>query len=293
MEARALAANIELNMLVQTRRALRLLLAQPAARAPGLAHVRDLEIAGAAGSLRARYYEPAHADPGPLLLFFHGGGFVCGDIDTHDSITSWLAKTSGLRVLSVGYRLAPETLFPGQIDDARAACAWALSAAGSFGAASEKLCVGGDSAGAYLAMTCALELNARRAGTVPAQALLYPLVHIDRTLWAEEELRNFRFVGRLATLYIAAKLGAEHFPSLLELDLTHAPATVLASGGALDPVRADVKTLATALKAAGVRVAEKKYPVLMHGGLNFTAVSKLAVNALTDVGAALREELAR
>ncbi|MES1199005.1 MAG: alpha/beta hydrolase [Pseudomonadota bacterium] len=291
MEARAFAATVERNLLLQTRRGLKLLLAQPAARARGLAEVRELEVQGAAGPLRARYYEPADAGAGPLLLFLHGGGFVCGDIDTHDSITSWLAKTSGLRVLSVGYRLAPETPFPGQIEDARAACAWALNVAPSFGADAESLVLSGDSAGAYLAMTCAVDLNTQRPGTARAQALLYPLVHIDQQLWAEEELRNFRFVGRLAALYIAAKLGAEHFPSLLDLDLTRAPPTIMASGGALDPVRADVKTLATALSAAGVRVVEKKYPVLMHGGLNFTAVSGLATGALSDIGAALRAEL--
>lgn len=293
MEAKAIAANIERNVLTQTRRTLRLILARPEARAAGLAEIRDLDVEGAAGPLRARYYRPSDAGDTPLLVFLHGGGFVCGDIDTHDSITSWLAKTSGLRVLSVSYRLAPETAFPGQIDDARAACAWALNAAGAFGAKPEQLVLSGDSAGAYLAMTCAVELNAQRRGAVPAQALLYPLVHIDKTLWAEEELRNFRFVGRLATLYIASALGAEHFPSLLDLDLSLAPTTVLASGGALDPVRADVKTLAGALHGAGVRVIDKKYPVLMHGGLNFTAVSKVAVNALTDVGEALKAELAR
>ncbi|MEJ0060016.1 MAG: alpha/beta hydrolase fold domain-containing protein [Terricaulis sp.] len=286
MQASALAAKAELMMLAQTRGALRTILARPAARAKGLARIEEMRVPGADGDLRARLYEPADADDAPLILFFHGGGFVCGDIDTHDSLTSWLAKTSGARVLSVGYRLAPETRFPGQIEDARAACAWALNAA------PERLVVSGDSAGAYLAAFCALELNMQRPGTVPAQALFYPLVHLDHMLWAEEEVRNFRFLGRLAALYIAAKLGAERFPSLLELDLARSPTTILAGGGALDPVRADVRAYAEALRGQGVRVIEKKYPVLMHGGLNFTSVSKMAVNVIGDVGAALRAEFA-
>lgn len=280
-------------ILAQTRRAIRALLAVPRARAPGLAVVRDLEVPGAAGPLRGRYYEPPDALDAPLILFLHGGGLVVCDIDTHDSICSWIAKTSGARLVSVGYRLAPETPFPGQLDDARAICAWALGAGASFGAQPEKLVVAGDSAGAYLAALCALDLNKQRPGTVPLQVLLYPLVHLSDSLWAEEELRNFRFLGRLAVLYMAAKLGAEAYPSLLDLDLSAAPTTILAGGGPLDPVRADVKGLAAALKAAGVRVVEKKYPVLAHGELNFTAFSRTAVTALSEVGALVRAELIR
>jgi len=116
--------SVESAILAQTRRGLRTLLAVPAARAAGLAKVEDLAIPGPAGPLPARYYEPQNASDAPLLVYFHGGGFVCCDIDTHDSICSWLAKSSGGRVLSVGYRLAPEAAFPAQLEDARAACAW-------------------------------------------------------------------------------------------------------------------------------------------------------------------------
>ncbi len=286
------AEKIEAAILAQTRRALRMLLAVPAARASGLARVEDLELPGAAGPLRARYYQGADAEGAPLVVYFHGGGFVCGDIDTHDSICSWLAQSSRGRVLSVGYRLAPETRFPGQIEDARAACAWALHRGQGFGAAPGRIALAGDSAGAYLAATLALELNRAAPGSVALQVLLYPLVHVQDSLWAEEELRNFRIIGRVAALYIARSLGAEQLPSLLDVDLAAAPATILAAGGPLDPVRADVKAFAEALARAGVRVVERKYPVLMHGGLNFTAYSKTATKALAEVGALMRAELA-
>lgn len=285
--------DVEQALLRQTRRAIRTVLARPSARAPGLAHIRELEAAGAVGPLRARYYEPADAVDAPLVVYFHGGGFVCCDIDTHDSICSWLAKSSAMRVLSVGYRLAPETRFPAQFDDARAACAWALEAGANFGARPGQVILSGDSAGAYLAMSTAIHFNTAKPGSVPLQTLLYPLVHIQDSLWAEEELRNFRFVGRLAVIYIAKSLGAENFPSLCDLDLAHAPSTVLAGGGPLDPVRADVKTLSGALRSAGVRVVEHKYPVLMHGGLNFTAFSKTATDVLSQTGASMRAEWER
>lgn len=283
--------SVETAMLQQTRRGLRTLMAVASARAPGLAKVEDCEIPGPATPLRTRYYEAADASAAPLILYFHGGGFVCCDIDTHDSICSWLARAAGARLLSVGYRLAPETRFPGQIEDAGAACAWALEHAEAFGAAPGKLVLSGDSAGAYLAAGQSLELNARRPGAVALQVLLYPLIHVEDTLWAQEELRNLRFLGRLACIYIARSLGAENLPSLLDLDLSHAPTTIVAGGGAMDPVRADVKSFAGALRQAGVKVIERKYPVLMHGGLNFTAFSKTATAALCEVGALVKTEL--
>jgi acetyl esterase len=289
----SMTQNAERAILAQTRRGLRTLLAVPAARAGGLARVEELSIPGPNGQLRARYYEAKNAKAAPLLVYFHGGGFVCCDIDTHDSICSWLAKSSQGRVLSVGYRLAPETPFPGQLDDVRAACAWAFQNAQRLGASPDRLALAGDSAGAYLAVTMSLEINRGTPGAIALQVLLYPLVHVQDSLWADEELRNFRFLGRVACLYIARSLGAEALPSLLDVDLSAAPPTIVAGGGPMDPVRADVKAFVEALRKAGVEVKEKKYPVLMHGGLNFTAYSKTAVNALQEVGELVRAELAR
>ncbi|MBN8606026.1 MAG: alpha/beta hydrolase fold domain-containing protein [Caulobacterales bacterium] len=283
----------ELAVLEQTRRAMKAMLVTPKARAPGLAKVQELEIPGPAGPMRARYYEAADAGGAPLVLFFHGGGFVTCDIDTHDSICSYLAKAASGRVLSVDYRLAPETRFPGQIEDARAACAWAFQNAPRFGAPSDKLVLAGDSAGAYLAATMALEINRATPGAAPLQVLLYPLIHVQDSLWAEEEVRNFRFLGRVAAFYIARSLGAEALPSLFDVDLAVAPTTIVAGGGPLDPVRADAKAFVDALRKAEKRVLERKYAALTHGGLNLTHYSKLAVKALEEVGGLIRQELAR
>jgi acetyl esterase len=289
----SMVQTVESAILAQTRRGLRTLLAVPGARAKGLARVEDIEIAGPAGPLRARYYEAKGAGDQPLLVYFHGGGFVCCDIDTHDSVCSWLAQSSQGRVLSVGYRLAPEARFPAQLEDARAAMAWAFDDASRFGATPGKLAIGGDSAGAYLATTMALEINCARPGAIALQVLLYPLIHVQDSLWADEEVRNFRFLGRVACLYIARSLGAEALPSLLDVDVSAAPPTIVAGGGPMDPVRNDVKAFIERLRNAGVRVSERKYPVLMHGGLNFTAYSKTATSALQEVGALVRAELSR
>lgn len=284
--------DLEAAILAQTRRGLRTLLAVPSARAKGLARVQDVAIPSpAGGDLRARYYEAADAEFAPLIVYIHGGGFVCCDIDTHDSICSWLAKSSRGRVLSISYRLAPEARFPAQIEDVRVACAWAFKNAARFGALPNRIALAGDSAGAYLAATMSLEINRVTPDAVALQILLYPLVHVHDSLWADEELRNFRFLGRVACLYIARSLGAEALPSLLEVDLSAAPPTIVAGGGAMDPVRSDVKALVAALRGAGARVTERKYPVLMHGGLNFTAYSKVATAALQEVGELARAEL--
>jgi acetyl esterase len=288
----SMVQTVESAILAQTRRSLRTLLAVPAARAKGLARVEDIEIAGPAGPLRARCYEAEGAGEQPLLVYFHGGGFVCGDIDTHDSVCSWLAQSSQGRVLSVGYRLAPEARFPAQLEDTRAAVAWAFDNTARLGATPGKLALGGDSAGAYVASTMALEINRARPGAIVLQVLLYPLIHVQDSLWADEELRNFRFLGRVACLYIARSLGAEALPSLLDVDVSAAPPTIVAGGGPMDPVRNDVKAYVEHLCKAGVCVSERKYPVLMHGGLNFTAYSKTATSALQEVGALVRSELA-
>ncbi len=116
---------------------------------------------------------------GPVILFFHGGGFVISDIETHDALCQRLADAAGVRVLSAAYGLAPEHPFPSQLDDARAALAWLLDQAADLGVDPDRLAVAGDSAGAYLAATVASEANARRAGAVKAQGLFYPLVHLD------------------------------------------------------------------------------------------------------------------
>ncbi len=288
----SMVQSVESTILAQTRRGLRTLLAIPAARAAGLAKVDELTIDGPAGPLRARHYEAEDAGDAPLIVYFHGGGFVCCDIDTHDSVCSWLAKSSHGRVLSVGYRLAPEARFPSQIDDARAACAWAFQNAQRLGAEPDRIALAGDSAGAYLAATMALEINRATPGAIALQILLYPLVHVQDSLWADEELRNFRFLGRVACLYIARSLGGEALPSLLDVDLSAAPPSIVAGGGPMDPVRTDVKAFVDVLRHAGARVTERKYPVLMHGGLNFTAYSKTATNALREVGELARAEFA-
>ena len=150
--------------------------------------VRSLEVA----DLPARLYVPEGAPAvGPLLVFFHGGGFWCGDLDTHDSICRFLAKQAGVRVLSVAYRLAPEHAFPAAHDDAAAAYAWTVEHAAELGADPARLGVGGDSAGGNLAAGVAIEA-ARHGWPCAVQLLVYPATQAGReTRSAELFARGF------------------------------------------------------------------------------------------------------
>jgi acetyl esterase len=259
---------------------------------PRLAQVRNLDYPAASGKRAARLYVPMHAAAvGPGILFFHGGGFVISDIETHDALCQRLADAAGVRVVSAAYGLAPEHPFPSQIDDARAALAWLLDQAAELGIDPDRLAVSGDSAGAYLAATVANEANARWPGAVKAQGLFYPLVHLDDEIWARTLLRDARLIGRLAVAYVNAQLANARAPSLLDAVGPASPPTFLVSGALLDPVHPDAVTYARALETAGVTVELKEYPGQAHGFVNFTHVLPVAVEAVATLGARLGKAL--
>ena len=147
-----------------------------AARVAGVGAVRDLRIPGPAGSLPARHYAPEEpGGPHGLLVFLHGGGFVVGDLDSHDGVCRMLCRHAGVHVLAVDYRLAPEHRFPAAVDDTVAALRWATEHAAELGADPAQIAIGGDSAGGNLAAV-ACQLAARDGGPMPvAQLLIYPV----------------------------------------------------------------------------------------------------------------------
>jgi acetyl esterase len=278
--------------LERVRRAVRFAVAHRDRKLPRLAQIRNLDYPAASGKRAARLYVPLQAPAvGPAILFFHGGGFVISNIETHDALCQRLADAAGVRVVSAAYGLAPEHPFPSQIEDARAAFAWLLDQAADLGIDVDRLAVAGDSAGAYLAATVANEANSRRAGAVKVQGLFYPLVHLDDEIWAQTLLRDARLIGRLAIAYIKVQLANAHAPSLLDAVGPATPATFLVSGAVLDPVHPDAVAYARALEAAGVPVELKTYPGQAHGFVNFTHVLPVAVEAVAALGARLGKAL--
>lgn len=255
----------------------------------------DLEVDGAEGPLCARLYKPCGAEvPGPLLIFFHGGGFVLCDLDSHDALCRRLAAAARMRVLSVDYRLAPEHRFPAMHRDAQAAFAWARDHAERLGSKPELIGLGGDSAGAHMAAWLALNGDVKPAFLV----LLYPLLDVDEAEWKGNPMRDLRFLGGAAIAFIRSQI--EDFEAeggaLAEFrigagDLSRLPPTVLAEVE-LDPLRPGIRAFGDQLKASRVRVEHLVFPALPHGAFNFAYLSKPAAQGLDETGAAVRRLLA-
>ncbi|MDT7731027.1 MAG: acetyl esterase, partial [Mycobacterium sp.] len=142
-----------------------------------LASVTNLSIPGPAGPVRARHYRPINGDGQPLLVFYHGGGQVIGDIETHDTLCRQICREGGMHVLSVDYRLAPEHKAPAGSEDAYAAFGWALDHAGELGADPGRVAVGGDSAGGNLAALVSLRARDEGARLPALQLLFYPVTN--------------------------------------------------------------------------------------------------------------------
>jgi acetyl esterase len=248
--------------------------------------VEALTVAGMA----SRLYRPS-APSGGLLVFFHGGGFVVGDLDTHEVPCRFLAERSGAAVLSVDYRLAPENRFPAAVDDALAAFRWAREHASELGADPRRIAVGGDSAGGTLATVVA------RLADPAFQLLIYP-----GTDWNADTYSRRRFAeGFLLTAEDIAFYRAHYLPDdaaardpraspLLADDLAGMPPGFVVTAG-FDPLRDEGEAYAERLAAAGVPVALRREPSLVHGFINAVAISRAAAVATGELAGALRMAL--
>ncbi len=261
---------------------------------------RDLRLPGPAGPLRARAYRPPSWLPQgglPLVVAFHSGGWTLGGLSGGDWLCSAVAARLDAVVLSVAYRLAPESPAPAAHDDAYAATAWAAAHARELGGSPDALVVMGDSAGGNLAATVALAAR-ERGPRLAAQALLYPAT--DLTLSAPS-LRTTPAGALLTTedvhAYAANYLGASGLdpkdPRVSPLwapDLTGLPPAVVVTA-ADDPIRDDGRRYAQRLREAGVPVRAREYDDLPHGFLNAPLLCRGAGRAVDDLVSELRELL--
>ena len=271
-----------------------------------LARVEEHSIPGPGGAIGARLYAAAPAgsatagDPagGGLLVYYHGGGHVIGDLETHDSACRFLAAHAGVGVLSVDYRLAPEHPYPAAAEDAVAALAWAAENAERLGFDPKRIAVGGDSAGGNLAAVATLAAKAGDAPEPAFQLLIYPVCdYVEKRpsyatfasgyLLTAAEMDWFRDHylpdGDAAHEWRASPLRA---PDLAGL----APAYVLTAG--FDPLRDEGEAYARALAAAGVPTALRRHDGLLHSFANQTALHRGARDAMAEAAGALRLGLA-
>lgn len=272
---------------------------------PGVrvATIRPVSIPAAEGVIGARHYRPAEqgdSDPAPLLVFFHGGGFVFGDLDTHDSACRLICRDAGIHVLSVDYRLAPEHPAPAAVDDCYAAYRWAREHAGELGADPRRVAVGGDSAGGCLAAV--VTRLARDAGDpMPSlQWLIYPVTDLrggtrSRTLLGEGFLLTRADMDWFKGTYLAGSALEASDPTvspLLAGDLAGlSPALVVTAG--FDPLRDEGDAYAAALKAAGVAVDHRRMSSMIHAFLNLNVLGGGVSRANTEMISALRAHLVR
>jgi len=276
---------------------------------PDVGLTQDLAVDGAVGSIPARLYVPrarlrASAVPGglapvagtkdPLLIWYHGGGMVRGDLDSHDAVCRVLAEEADCRVLSVAYRLAPEHPFPAQIDDAEAAYRWVVRNAEILGADPDRLAVAGDSAGANLATITAITA-AREGLPLAFQVLAYPVTDWDgslpsRQLFAEGFVLTQPFMDAASDAYVAGADLADWRLDLPSVDLPAglAPAYVCTAG--FDPLRDEGEAYVAQLAAAGVEVEHDRFEGLVHAFVHFLP-SRTSRAALSTIASQVRRGL--
>ena len=245
-----------------------------------VASIEDRTVPGAVGEIPARVYRPATDGPHPTIVFFHGGGFVIGDLDTHDDHTRLLCRDVDAVVLSVAYRLAPETPFPGGYEDCLAATMWAVEHAAELGGDPDRVAVAGDSAGGNL--SAAVTLGARDAGVrLAAQLLLYPGVDFvegddypSRTENAEGYFLTAQDMAWFRSHYLPDPArGSDPTASVLRApDLSGLPPAVVATAE-YDPLRDEGEAYAAALEKAGVPVTARRFDGLIHGFFGLPHVS--------------------
>ncbi len=271
---------------------------------PQPAAVADITVAGAVGPLRARLYRP-EARPAPTVVYFHGGGWVAGDLETHDRAARTLAIETEAVVLSVDYRRPPETRFPGAFEDCFAATRWAATHISDLGGDPLRLGVAGDSAGGNLAAAVA---QACREGGPPlaAQLLVYPATDLAGNLCSAAENAKYPSRAENATGYFltlevmqwftahyltAAADGLDPRASPLRAaDLRGLPPAVICTAG-FDPLRDEGEAYARALERASVPVVYMPEPTLIHAFIGMGAASPAAADAGRRIRAAFKTML--
>jgi acetyl esterase len=254
----------------------------------------DLSIPGPAGAIRARSYRPANASAdGTTIVFYHGGGWVIGDLETHNSLAAEIAHLTGFNTIAVDYRLAPETPWPGAVHDALAAARWVAGSPAALGFKVSRLIFAGDSAGGNLSAIAARTL--RKETPVAAQWLIYPGVDMTN---AEGSMQEF------AEGYLLTAAGMAWFGEQYRADVNHPdaspilsddwadlpPALVFTCG--LDPLRDQGRAYAGKLIAAGNRVIFREAAGQVHGSAQLRGAIPSAQADLEGQAADLKALLA-
>jgi acetyl esterase len=257
--------------------------------------VENRTIPGPAGEIPVRIYTPEGNGPLPVLVYFHGGGWVICSLDTHDGICRALANQAQCVVVSVDYRMAPEHKFPAAVDDCYAATKWVVENAASINGKADRVAVGGDSAGGNLAAVVSLMAKENGGPHIVFQLLIYPATdyYIPGTDSIRENAEGY-YLTRSAMVwfwnhYANSEEDANnpHMAPLRAKDLSNLPPALVLTAE-YDPLRDEGEMYATRLQEAGVSVTATRYNGMVHGFFSLSNMMDQAKVAVAEAAAALR-----
>ncbi|MDQ7071928.1 MAG: alpha/beta hydrolase [Rhodobacterales bacterium] len=260
-------------------------------KGPAVARIEDIEVAGANGLLKARLYSD-HTDIAPArpaLVYYHGGGFIQGDLDTHHETCLKLAKRWGGVVIAVDYRLAPENPYPAGVDDAKMAYLDVVARAAELGISPQNVGVGGDSAGGCFAAVVAQQVR-NEGGSIPLfQVLIYPVTDGNMTTDSIRELEFAYVLPKARMTWYRDQYAGDFsdfndpkFSPLMADDFSNLPDTYILTGG-FDPLMDDGALYAQKLEQAGINVTYRHFPGQIHAFINLTKVIPEGTQALDEI----------
>jgi acetyl esterase len=260
-----------------------------------LGRVEDIVIPTPDGGLPVRVYASEPGGIRPALVFFHGGGWVFGNLDTHDAVCRALAKESGAVVISVDYRLSPEHKFPAAVDDAQAATIWVAANAERLGIDARRIAVGGDSAGGNMATVVAMRCRDTGGPALAGQVLLYPVTDLSSfdTVSHRELAEGYFLSGAAMEWFSGHYLASADHKRLPEVSPLLAPNVsglppALVITAEFDPLRDEGEAYAERLKKAGVPVTVSRYPGMIHGFVSMRGVLSGGRQGITETAQFLR-----
>ena len=264
-----------------------------------IGRTEDLSFEGPGGTVAVRVYTPVAAGSGalPAIIYFHGGGWVIGDLETHDALCRTLANETGAKVIAVDYRLAPEHPYPAAVEDCYAAVRWVEQQASALGIDANRLAVAGDSAGGNLSAVVCQKALREKGPQLCFQLLIYPVTDAaadteSRRLFGSGYFLETDTMNWFYDKYVPnpgdrtqPDVSPAQAPSLKGLP----PALVITAG--FDILRDEGAAYARALQAAGVAARHVDYEGMVHGFFNMQGVLDVAKTAVRDAAAALRDAL--
>ncbi len=262
-----------------------------------VAKVEDRKIPGPAGSIPVRIYTPAGKGPFPVLVYYHGGGFVIGDLDSHDGVCRSLTNGAGCVTVSVDYRLAPENKFPAAVEDAYSAALWVAENAPQFNADPKRLAVGGDSAGGNLSAVVSIMARDRQAPRIAFQLLIYPAT--DITCSTPSHKTNTEYVLTPAEIswfmghYLRSDADRRNplaSPSFAASFKGLPPALIITAE--FDPLRDEAEDYGQKLREAGVPVQISRYEGMVHGFVSMGDMLDKGKQGVAEAAAALKRAFA-